>query len=728
LSGKKIAVFFIRKSFHPAVIPAFMLVVGLVLSGLAAYYVTKAKELERSKAFGTAVQDFTHEIERRVEACIALLRGGSGLFSVSENVTAEDFRTYVNRLRIRQNYPGIQGIGYSVRIQPEDVNQFTDRMVAQGFEWFSIWPEDPGEENHFIIYLEPLDRRNQVAIGYNMYADPVRAEAMARARDGGQSAASGRVRLVQEIEDPKQPGFLIYSAVYQGGKIPETVEERREKLLGFVFSPYRSVDFFMGILSPKNKALDLAVYDGVELKEENLLFKSNDRITSKEPESTVQMEVAGRIWTLAASLSPDHPYAQASLLTPLIAGIGALVSCLLAFLIYSEGTTRKALEETEQAIRESEERFRTMADTAPAMIWTSGTDQGWDYCSKPWLEFTGRTMEQESGMGWLEGVHPEDAAKCLKIYSAAFEARKRFAMEYRLRRYDGEYRWIVHHGAPRYTPEGTFTGYTGACIDITERKNAETLLSEAQGKLKLHAADLEREVAERTAKLQEAIAELEAFSYTVSHDLRSPLRAMQGYSHVLLEDYSQQLDEEARDYLKRINKAGSRLDKLIQDMLRFSRVARESAKIEPVSLDELVGDILEQYPAFQPPEGCIQVTKPLGTVQGNAMALTQCLSNLFGNAIKFVAPGVVPRIEVRTEFLGEKIRLWVEDNGIGIHPDHQQRIFNMFERLSPESDYEGTGIGLAIVKKAVERMSGRVGIISEMGKGSRFWIELPRAE
>jgi signal transduction histidine kinase len=247
-----------------------------------------------------------------------------------------------------------------------------------------------------------------------------------------------------------------------------------------------------------------------------------------------------------------------------------------------------------------------------------------------------------------------------------------------------------------------------------------------QAQLREHANELEKRVEERTAKLAETISELEAFSYSVSHDLRGPLRTMQGYSHYLIEDAGPALDATCRHYVERIASSAARLDALVQDILAYSRVARAEIRTESIDLAKLINDIIEQYPGFQRPLAEITLREPLQRVLGHEASLTQCISNLLGNAIKFVAPGVVPSIEIWTEPKQGKVRVWFKDNGIGIDPEMQPKIFKMFEKVHANGHYEGTGIGLAIVRKAVERMCGEVGVESRPGAGSKFWLELPK--
>jgi PAS domain S-box-containing protein len=281
--------------------------------------------------------------------------------------------------------------------------------------------------------------------------------------------------------------------------------------------------------------------------------------------------------------------------------------------------------------------------------------------------------------------------------------------------------------SPIKNSKGEVIGASKIARDITKRKATERALADVKEQLVLANEDLEKQVEDRTASLQKAMEQMEEFSYSVSHDLRAPVRAMQGYARVLAEDYGDRLDEQAREYLDRIIRGGTRMDRLIQDVLTYSRLSRREMPLQPVSLEKLVREIIQQYPEMQPPRAEIAISGPLMSVQGHEPSLTQAISNLLNNAIKFIPHDVTPRVRVRTERRNQRVRLWIEDNGIGIKPEYQHRLFGMFERVHPETKYEGTGIGLAIVRKAVERMGGLVGIESDGLTGSNFWIELPAA-
>ncbi|HEY3863512.1 MAG TPA: ATP-binding protein [Verrucomicrobiae bacterium] len=233
-------------------------------------------------------------------------------------------------------------------------------------------------------------------------------------------------------------------------------------------------------------------------------------------------------------------------------------------------------------------------------------------------------------------------------------------------------------------------------------------------------------VRQRTAKLQETVGELEAFSYSIAHDMRAPLRSLQGFAQILLTDHGSQLDANGRKYLSRIAGSAERMDKLIRDVLNYSRVVSSELALEMVDVESLLRGIVETYPMFAPDKADVELEGPFPPVLGNEAILTQIFSNLMGNGVKFVPPGVKPRLRVWSESKPSVVRLFVQDNGIGIAADQQERIFGIFQKV--HKSFDGTGIGLAIVKKAVERIGGKVCLESELAKGSTFWIEVRPAK
>ncbi|MGZ4975127.1 MAG: ATP-binding protein, partial [Limisphaerales bacterium] len=231
----------------------------------------------------------------------------------------------------------------------------------------------------------------------------------------------------------------------------------------------------------------------------------------------------------------------------------------------------------------------------------------------------------------------------------------------------------------------------------------------------------EAELREANHELHEANQSMEVFSHSLSHDLKAPLRGITGFAKVLKEDYHDKIDPDGQEYLDRITASASRMNNLMNDVVAYNRVWRSESPINPVSLDLLVHQLVNEFPPEQ--RVFFHVASPLPDVQANPALLGQCVANLLSNAVKFVPRERTPSIKIRAEQDSSFVKLWVEDNGIGIAPEHQERIFKLFERVAPK--YEGTGVGLAVVAKAMERMRGTFGVESEPVKGSRFWIRLP---
>lgn len=360
---------------------------------------------------------------------------------------------------------------------------------------------------------------------------------------------------------------------------------------------------------------------------------------------------------------------------------------------------------------------RTLA-SLPAIVFLLNKDGSPISMNARFYDFTGLAASTIGDRGWTSALHPEDVDPVLQRWSRSLQKSSEFESELRLRRSDGKHCWFLARISPERDDQGGVLRWVGLCTDIDAQKRAERGLTSFK-------ADLERRVEARTSELQTALQELEGFSYTVAHDLRAPLRAMHGIAQILLEDYEPVLDERARDYVHRITEASRRMDTLVGDLLSYSRLSRQELDLHPVNLDQAVDQVVSEMSGeLAERQASVRIVRPLGRVFGHDVALPLVIRNLVSNAVKFTAPGVKPEVVVRSEPAGERTRLWVEDNGIGIPAEHQERIFRVFERLHPPEAYSGTGIGLAVVRRAVERMSGTAGVKSSSGAGSRFWIEL----
>jgi PAS domain S-box-containing protein len=331
--------------------------------------------------------------------------------------------------------------------------------------------------------------------------------------------------------------------------------------------------------------------------------------------------------------------------------------------------------------------------------------------NKHWLGFTGRTLEQELGNGWAEGVHPEDKERCLATYMAAFNAHQNFRMEYRLRRGNGEYRWLLGTGIPRFTPSGSFTGYIGSCIDITERKQAEI---ELRGS---------KELAEAGSRAKSE------FLATMSHELRTPLNTILGLSHVLNLEMFGALNAKQKEYITYIHSSGKYLLELINDILDLSKVeaGKEELICVPLQVRELSDYCLKivRERAFEKGINLTSQIDPQADVCiGDQRRVKQMLLNLLINAIKFTPSGTV---SLRVQKVSQSIAFTVADTGIGIAPEQLELLFQPFKQLDSRINrqYEGTGLGLALTRKLARLHGGDVTVQSTLGEGSQFMLLLP---
>ncbi len=351
-------------------LPLLVFLVGLMGTAVVTLQFKRLSDARDAERFERLVDQRVEAISDRIDTYVALLRGAAGLFSANETVSRQDFASYVARLAVAELYPGIQGIGFAGWFDAGERRAVETQMREEGFPGFRVTPPEPREQYSAIVFLEPQDERNAAAIGYDMYTDPVRREAMERARDHGVPALSGMVELVQEIDQDKQPGFLIYLPVYEDNLFPVTVEERRALLAGWAYSPFRARDLFSRAIDKTGafggRDLVYSVHDGLEPSAGNLLYRSAELERTQgggEPTGTATrqvIEIAGRSWTV--DFAPGASFARDSYadLLPYLFGLGFLATLFLTAAAFAQARTTLEAEKARADLQEETERLERL--------------------------------------------------------------------------------------------------------------------------------------------------------------------------------------------------------------------------------------------------------------------------------------------------------------------------------------------------------------------------------
>jgi PAS domain S-box-containing protein len=358
---------------------------------------------------------------------------------------------------------------------------------------------------------------------------------------------------------------------------------------------------------------------------------------------------------------------------------------------------------SERALRESEERFRTLVEATPQLVWSTTADGYCDYLSRQWVEYTGVPEREHWGRGWLRVVHPDDRQHASVAFANAIAGLAIYDLEYRLRRYDGKYRWFKTRGLPVTDSDGRVSKWLGTCTDIEDQRTMMDALLRAN-------------------------TDLQQFAYAAAHDLQEPLRSIALYSQLLQRKYLDCLPADAQTCLRHALDGAERMLSLVQDLLTYTQAAT-TGDVPPVAVDcdDVLATVLENLGESMAACGARLEASRLPVVQAHRTPVLQVFQNLMSNAIKYRGANV-PVIRMYATRHDRQWILHVEDNGEGIPVEYQERIFGVFRRLHGR-DVPGTGIGLAICKRIVEQYGGRIGVISEgPGTGSTFWFTLPAAD
>lgn len=706
----------VRQFFHWRNSVAWLVLAFALLVQLALLHHLEQKERRAAiKQFDLLVQTTTEAIRKRMIDHEQILLGAAGLFEVSGEVSRTQWREYNGLLQLAERYPGIQGVGFAKAVLPSELQAHIQSVRAEGFPDYQVFPTGNRALYTPIVYLEPFNERNRAAFGYDMFAEPVRHQAMSTAAETGTPRITSKVTLRQEIHDEVQAGVLMYVPLYRAGVPLQTSEQRVQALDGFVYSPYRLDDLMHGIVGA-NANLIMHIYAGEDERPDQLLFASraDEPETAPKYSQTAQLKLYGQTWTLRLeSLPAFDAFFHSN--KGLIAGLGVGLSILLFLLTLSLSIRRGRAEalaqqmtehilENKRALQLSEERLSLALKGSNDGLWDLNLDNGTFYASpRAWHMLGYRPGELASDLKlWERVMVPEDLPKArAQLARTMLSAVDHFTTELRLQHKSGKVTPVLIRGYIQRDRSGQPLRISGTSMDLTEHKRIEQMKDE--------------------------------FVSTVSHELRTPLTSISGALGLITAGALGEAPPAIQQMLEIAHRNSLRLGYLINDLLDMEKISagKMTFDMREHSLGRLLDEVLTSNQAFADHYGvnCTLREPANVNVWVDGVRLQQVLTNFLSNAIKYTPEG--GEVTLHCSQPDEShVRISVTDEGPGIPPNFQKRVFEKFAQADASDSRQqgGTGLGLAITKEFIERMNGRVGFDSAEGQGTTFWCELPIVE
>jgi len=669
-----------------------------------------AREMEAARVeFEARADEATALLGQRLGEYELVARGGVSLFASVARPSARQWRDYVDGLSLDRRYPEMVGLGFATYGTPGELAALQELLRDSGQGLFSVWPRGVREHYGAILYLEPHSPANVGAIGFDMFSDPVRNVAMEASRDSGLPRLSGQVELVQDRGVAVSgPAMLLMLPVYRFGDRPGSTAARRESLQGWVYAAFRVRGWVDATLRTMVQRPAMRIEDVTGGASRPLY----DDLAREAPAFTTEgtLEAYGRTLRLEYRSRPESAITAGMTNLRSTVAVGVLASLLLFAVALVLARThlraeRLAARMTE-SYRRSEQRFRAaMEYSAIGKALLDNQDRIVD-ANPAMARILGRPLEQLVGTrfdDWF--LQGEDGQR---RPGGVHRSTRSLLSE------GGGLRQVQMTYAPVPGEIGEDFARLVQVEDVTDRLRAEAQV------LALNRT-LEARVQARTRELTSANQDLESFAYSVSHDLRAPLRAIDGFSRLLLERHGEAIGEDGREHLVRVRNAAARMGSLIESLLKMARLGRGGLKPAALDLSRMAAEVVAELRSNEPGREVDVVIEPGLSATGDPHLVRNLLENLLANAWKFTRDQVQPRIEVGRD--GEEF--FVRDNGAGFPAAYADKLFRPFQRLHAQEQFAGDGIGLASVKRIVERHGGTIRAEGAEGEGATFHFTLP---
>lgn len=666
---------------------------------------------EHNRAYFETLVLETHEaIKQRYTLYEGSLISGLGLYYASDSVERHEWNKYVSALNIERTMPGINGIGYIDYVPEADLTAYLARTRADDAPNFKNHPETDFKDKFIIKFIEPV-ARNKEAVGLDIGFEKNRREAAERARDFGISTVTKKILLVQD--DKKQPGFLHLIPVYKTGSTPPTVEKRRKQLQGWVYAPFIGANFLSDINNTNDGQLDYTVYDGDHTHDHAIIHSSADTPVDGNDEDVMTMRTvlnfAGSHWTILWRSNDTFTPPSEHILSYVFLALGLSFSVALFFilesLIHRNALITRRVEEQTARLKEASEFRRIIGNTIPDYLFVKDEKSRIVEANSTFLTlYPGKEREDIIGKTMLEGHDEKEAEEFLQHDRNAFKAGYSETEE-TITFPGGKTRTLFTKKVRFQNAQGE-PFILGIARDITDAKAAEN------------------DLIKTNEELARSNIELERFAHIASHDLQEPLRKITSFIDELEEHLGDNLDEEARIYMDFITSGAVRMRDLVTGLLKYSTVNKTEPDIQKLDTNNIIDIAADNLSKRIKESGAKIKYKNLPEIYYDEVMLTQVFQNLISNAIRYRSDKT-PEINITAEKHADCWEFAVEDNGMGIEQKYLDRIFDMFQRLHRKEDIPGTGIGLSLCQKIVERYGGIMWVESEPGVGSTFFFTVP---
>ena len=713
-------------------ITPMMVLISLVFAVLIGITIFAALVLRSNKIdasqrnLDAAVAVAVDNIQTELALTLSRIQSIRSLFDASENVTRQEFSIFAQGIFTESK--GLQALEWVPRINNSERGRFIESVRDEGLKEFDIHPVTEYQVAFPVNYIYPIEG-NRAASGFDLYSNETRREALVQAWETGVISVTEPITLVQETGT--QSVFLVFIPVYSDKAVPPTVEERRNNLEGFGLAVIRFGDFLeQSIPVSFDPRIEITVIDTDGHPEKPIILFRNHQ--GQEPLFETdgihidrKIAVANENLDFHFGAPQDYGldgFERASWYLVLIIGtLFSVVILVIVILLYrgQQAALDLSVErlESEQVQRVLASEMTQLIDTANNPIFGVDADGRINIWNDAMRKITGASGKEAIGRFAVDFMTADSKPiaemhlRSLLSDSAAGGLQLKF-----LGPTDGPAELLVNCTVRR-DAAGEMTGVLAVGLDITERLRAEQEIRDLN-------ESLEARVATRTKELQEAAEEMESFSYSVSHDLRGPLRSINGFSLAVLEKYGAGMDDEGRSYLERVRNATNHMGKLMDDLLVLSRLGRAQLMPEPLDLGKMVEEQAAELRLADPDRQVEFVIADASTAFGDERLVRLLIDNLVRNAWKFSSKHATARIELGKEARDGETVFFVKDDGAGFDMEYANKLFLPFQRLHPTGEFDGTGIGLAIAKRVLQRHGGRIWAEGEVEKGATFYFTL----